>query len=58
MKIFKRGLSVLLLSVLIVSAAACHNVDKNYGVKPVTLGANILRAQTAAACAVWALANL
>lgn len=31
---------------------------KNYGVKPVTLGANILRAQTAAACAVWALANL
>ena len=34
MKNFKRGLSVLLLSVLIVSAAACHNVDKNYGVKP------------------------
>ena len=31
---------------------------KNNGVKPVTLGANILRAQTAAACAVWALANL
>ena len=31
---------------------------KNYNVKPVTLGANILRAQTAAACAVWALANL
>ncbi|MBO7605704.1 MAG: 16S rRNA (uracil(1498)-N(3))-methyltransferase [Elusimicrobiaceae bacterium] len=31
---------------------------KNYGIKPVTLGANILRAQTAAACAVWALANL
>lgn len=31
---------------------------KNYGVKPVTLGVNILRAQTAAACAVWALANL
>lgn len=31
---------------------------KNYGVKPVTLGANILRAQTAAACAVWALVNL
>lgn len=31
---------------------------KNYGVKPITLGANILRAQTAAACAVWALANL
>ena len=31
---------------------------KSYGVKPVSLGANILRAQTAAACAVWALANL
>jgi len=31
---------------------------KNNGVKPVSLGANILRAQTAAACAVWALANL
>lgn len=31
---------------------------KNYDVKPVTLGANILRAQTAATCAVWALANL
>ena len=31
---------------------------KNYNVKPVTLGVNILRAQTAAACAVWALANL
>lgn len=31
---------------------------KNYGVKPVTLGVNILRAQTAAACAAWALANL
>ena len=31
---------------------------KNCGVQPVTLGANILRAQTAAACAVWALANL
>ena len=31
---------------------------KNNGIIPVTLGANILRAQTAAACAVWALANL
>ncbi len=31
---------------------------KKYNIKPVTLGANILRAQTAAACAVWALANL
>ena len=31
---------------------------KNCGIQPVTLGANILRAQTAAACAVWALANL
>ena len=31
---------------------------KNNGIKPVTLGANILRAQTAATCAVWALANL
>ena len=31
---------------------------KNNGIKVVTLGANILRAQTAAACAVWALANL
>lgn len=31
---------------------------KDYGAKPVTLGSNILRAQTAAACAVWALANL
>jgi len=31
---------------------------KNYGVQVVTLGVNILRAQTAAACAVWALANL
>ncbi len=31
---------------------------KSFGVKPVTLGANILRAQTAAVCAVWALANL
>lgn len=31
---------------------------KSCGVQTVTLGANILRAQTAAACAVWALANL
>ncbi len=31
---------------------------KSCGVQPVTLGANILRAHTAAACAVWALANL
>ena len=31
---------------------------KKYNVKPITLGANILRAQTAATCAVWALANL
>lgn len=31
---------------------------KSFSVKPVTLGANILRAQTAATCAVWALANL
>ncbi len=31
---------------------------KDYGIKPVTLGSNILRAQTAATCAVWALANL
>lgn len=31
---------------------------KTYNVIPVTLGVNILRAQTAAACAVWALQNL